>query len=910
MSVPDDHPGNTREADPKRDSETTSLKLLRELFDTYAWETSLKGPSPDFPPQLAEILNVSEPYDHSYFIQRIHPDDFHKWEALVQESKKGIGNRLEEIRFLDKNSDARYFKTTIGRSQGSEENFLILLQDVTKTKTSQESLHQITQRLKLATRTANVGIWDLNLSLNILVWDEAMYRLYGIREDEFSGAYDAWVNGLHPEDKERATQELQEALDGTREFNTEFRVLWPNGEVRYIKAIAAVLRDPEGRPTQMIGTNWDITQIRSAEKEKRRNQEIISKMNEVAKIGSWEIDFRNDKVIWSKKTKEIHGLPESYEPKKEDFLRFARDGESRKKISEAQSNSLQLGIGYDMDIQIVLDSGKFKWVRTLGQAEFKNGKCIRLYGIYQDIDERRRIEDNLLVSESTFRGAFENSGIGMSLVSTEGRWLKVNRKLCEMLGYPEEELLVTTFQDITHPEDLEKDMNYVGQMLRGEIRTYSMEKRYFRKDRSIIWINLSVSMVRDSDGKPMYFVSQIEDITQKKIAEENLISVHDEMKLILDSATQVAIIRTDINGIISHFSKGAENVLGYSSAEIVGTRTPEFFHVPEEMTERSEELVKEIGEKTEGFESLVAIAKRDRFESKIWRYRRKDGSVFPAQLVVTSIFNGESEITGFLGVVTDISETVNNQKKLEETKKQLETLAEQLGQRNAQLLNYAHITSHNLRAPTSNLISLLELIQESETPAETENLIHKFKISVEYLRETLDSLVEVLRIQEFANRELELIKAPPILEKIRKILEGKILETETEIDSDFSAFDEWEYNRSYLESILLNLISNSIKYRSPDRKPKIRIFTEISQGKYYLNVEDNGLGIDLNKNRGKLFGLHKTFHRHPEARGVGLFLTKTQVESLGGRIFAESKPDFGSKFTIEIPSESVASEKP
>lgn len=906
MPAPDDHLGRTRQDDPNDESRKIAFGMLTEIFDTYVWEMETSSDFVEFPPKFSELFQAEKGLDYSSFLSRILPEDLPKWENLIATAKSGRSTKSEEIRFGGNDSKILAFLTAVRKDPRAEKNrLLFFLQDISEQKSAQEKQSLDTERLKFATRAANVGIWDLDIGANILVWDEAMYRLYGIKAEEFSGAYEAWVKGLHPEDKDRATEEFRLTMAGVRDFNTEFRVVWPNGTIRYIKAIAAALRKSDGTVTRIIGTNWDISEIRFAEEENKKNQEAISKINEVAKIGSWEIDLRTNTVSWSKKTKEIHELPEDHPASREDFLRFIKEDDSKKKISEAQSNAIELGIGYDIDLQIITEQGNSKWVRTLGQAEFKDGKCLRLFGIYQDIEERRRIEDNLLVSESTFRGAFEHSGIGIALVSTEGRWLKVNGKICEMLGYPEEELLVTTFQDITHPDDLETDMNYVGQMLRGELASYSMEKRYFRKDGSIIWINLSVSMVRDKNKRPLYFVSQIEDITQKKIAEQSLLAVHDEMKLILDSATQVAIIRTNASGIISHFSKGAENLLGYASSEVVGKHTPEFFHVPEEMEKRSVELRQESGKPIAGFEALIAIAKRDRFESKLWQYKRKDGTIFPAQLVVTSILNVQSEIVGYLGVVTDLTETVVYQKKLEETKRQLEILTEQLERRNAQLLNYAHITSHNLRAPASNLISLLELIQESESPEETESLIHKFKISVDYLRETLDSLVEVLRIQEFAKREIETVRFQESLEKIKKILEGQIIETETEIEFDFGAFGECEYNKSYLESILLNLVSNSIKYRSPDRRLKITVYTENSNGKRYLNVKDNGLGIDLKKNEGKLFGLHKTFHRHPEARGVGLFLTKTQVESLGGRIFAQSEPNKGTTITIEFSPDSV-----
>jgi PAS domain S-box-containing protein len=132
--------------------------------------------------------------------------------------------------------------------------------------------------------------------------------------------------------------------------------------------------------------------------------------------------------------------------------------------------------------------------------------------------------------DSLFQSAFEFAAIGMALVSPEGKWLRVNRAICEITGYTEAELLERTFQDITHPDDLEADLENVHKMLAGEIKTYQMEKRYFHKNGSIVWILLSVSLVRTKSGEPLFFISQIQDITRQKASDEKLAKAAAEIK--------------------------------------------------------------------------------------------------------------------------------------------------------------------------------------------------------------------------------------------------------------------------------------------------------------------------------------------------------------------------------------------
>ena len=132
--------------------------------------------------------------------------------------------------------------------------------------------------------------------------------------------------------------------------------------------------------------------------------------------------------------------------------------------------------------------------------------------------------------DSLFQNAFEHAAIGMALVAPDGSWLRVNRSVCQITGYSEEELLKRTFQDITHPDDLERDLANVRKLLASEIDTYQIEKRYFHKNGSIVWVLLSVSLVRDDEGKPRFFISQIQDITRRKESEGQLSEAAAEIK--------------------------------------------------------------------------------------------------------------------------------------------------------------------------------------------------------------------------------------------------------------------------------------------------------------------------------------------------------------------------------------------
>jgi PAS domain S-box-containing protein len=228
----------------------------------------------------------------------------------------------------------------------------------------------------------------------------------------------------------------------------------------------------------------------------------------------------------------------------------------------------------------------------------------------------------------------------------------------------------------------------------------------------------------------------------------------------------------------------------------------------------------------------------------------------------------------------------------------LEEFNKRLQNKNGQLSSFAHIASHNLRAPVSNLI-LLQGVYKESTDLEDKNLLFsKIEEVVVLLNETLNELIETVKIQGNKNITHDIIRFIDIFDKTLVMLGSQILESNAVITTNFSEVPNIEYPKLYMESIMLNLLSNSIRYRSPHRTPKIDFWTEVNDNEIILMVRDNGLGIDLKKHGHRLFGLNNTFHRHPDSKGVGLYMTKTQIEAIGGSITVVSEEDKGTTFKI------------
>jgi signal transduction histidine kinase len=241
---------------------------------------------------------------------------------------------------------------------------------------------------------------------------------------------------------------------------------------------------------------------------------------------------------------------------------------------------------------------------------------------------------------------------------------------------------------------------------------------------------------------------------------------------------------------------------------------------------------------------------------------------------------------------------------LNRTNKNLESLTEKLNEQNTKLKNYIHIVSHNLRSHSVNLNYLVRYLKEDNDKETHVSLMKNLEDVIKNLTETLDTLVETVKIQDNHTVESAYIKFEETLKTIKTILLNDIEKNNASINSNFEEAPKVFYPKAYLESILLNLISNSLRYKSNNRTPNIMVKSYLGKEGIYLEISDNGLGMDLTRYGDKLFGLNKTFHRHPEAKGVGLFMVKNQVEAMGGKITVLSEVEKGTTFIIFLTSHS------
>ena len=544
---------------------------------------------------------------------------------------------------------------------------------------------------------------------------------------------------------------------------------------------------------------------------------------------------------------------------------FAQDPQNR-----------EMGKGFDLLAQRKDNSTFFAEV-SISPMHVEN-QHITLASI-RNVTEKKELYNQLRISNDQFKGAFEYSSIGMALISKEGRWLKVNKSVCDIVGYSEKELLAKTFQDITHPDDLDLDLEHVGKMLRGEIESYHMEKRYFHKNGHVVWVLLSVSLAKDPEGQPVHFVSQIKNITERKMAEKALRESEERWQFALEGAGEgVWDWNAKTNKVF--FSRQWKRLLGFDEHEI-GDELSEWdsrVHPDDK-----EQCYKDLGSHMQGETEVYLNEHRLLCKDGKYKWILDRGKVIE--------WDAERKPLRVIGTHSDITPLKIKEKELQET-------VELVNEQNARLMNFAHIVSHNLRSHTGNFQLLVDLLDRETDEAERLQMIKFLKENSQSLNETIKHLNDVVQININTSIVRENLKLKEYVNKVADVVRAEMNQLNATVLNNIADDVFVHFNPAYLESVFLNFLSNGLKYRHAERQPKIVFEMKEANGKKYLAITDNGVGINLKKYKEKLFGLYKTFHGNNDARGVGLFITKNQVEAMGGKIEVESTLNEGTTFKI------------
>ncbi|KQW97390.1 PAS domain-containing sensor histidine kinase [Flavobacterium sp. Root420] len=455
-----------------------------------------------------------------------------------------------------------------------------------------------------------------------------------------------------------------------------------------------------------------------------------------------------------------------------------------------------------------------------------------------------------------------------------------NKGIESVFGYKQEDVGTTSkwWFDKIHPEDSIRMSIKLYSFIEQKTEKWQDQYRFRCADGTYKYVLDRGFLLKDEKGRAIRMIGAIQDITKQKEEEQRL-------KLLETVITQSkdSILITEANSVshripkIVYVNPAFSEMSGYHSNEIIG-KSPNIFKGPKSDSDELKKLLRAIKNEEECLIETISYTKQ---KEEYW-----------VRFSMIPIFNNEGVISHWISIQRDITD----EKKLETEK---EHLIRELTQNNKDLKQFSYITSHNLRAPLSNLIGLLNLIEDIPVDnPELQEIIAGFTKSTHLLNETINDLVKVIIIKDNPSMQKEEVSLKEVFENVFSQLSFQIELHKPIIKLKFDRVPLLNTNKAYIESILLNLLTNSIKYKSENRKLKISIMAEQIDHQAILTFKDNGIGIDLERNRDKVFGLYQRFHNYPDSKGLGLYLVKSQVETMGGTISIDSEVNKGTTFTI------------
>jgi len=455
-----------------------------------------------------------------------------------------------------------------------------------------------------------------------------------------------------------------------------------------------------------------------------------------------------------------------------------------------------------------------------------------------------------------------------------------NKGIQSVFGYTKENVGSTSkwWFDRIHPEDSLKMSVKLYSFLEQKTEKWQDEYRFQCADGSYKYVFDRGFLVKDASGKPIRMIGAIQDVTKQKEEEQRLRLLETVITQSKDAVmiTDIDTSKNEIPNIIFVNSAFTE-MTGYSAKDVIGKSPTIFFGKKSDIFEY-DKLKTAIQEYKECFVETISY--------------KKNGEEFWVNFSMIPVTDKEGEHSHWISIQRDVTQE-------KEKEKEREQLIRELTQNNKDLKQFSYITSHNLRAPLSNLTGLLNLIEDIniEDP-DLKEIITGFSKSTHLLNETINDLVKVIIIKDNPSIQKEKVLIKDVFENVFNQLSFLISVNKPILKIDLEDVTILDINKSYLESIFLNLLTNAIKYRDPNRQLRVTISTKVIDDKLIITFKDNGIGIDLNKNKDKIFGLYQRFHNYPDSKGLGLYLVKSQVESMGGNISVASTVGKGTTFTI------------
>ncbi|MEH6745584.1 MAG: PAS domain S-box protein [Maribacter arcticus] len=716
-------------------------------------------------------------------------------------------------------------------------------------------------------RDLPVAISIVDAKLNLINYSDQWINSFAPKKTDIRGKH---LNDILLDMPISFEEAIQSALKGNISLNEGEKIFLPKGEVKWLKWKISPYKNNDD-------TLEGLTIIIEDVSKDKKELELLHKAENVGRIGGWQINLETNQSYWTKTTRDIHEVDEDFIPSIEKGIHFVKEN-FREKVTNLITLALENHQPWDTQLIITTAKGNEVWVRAKGEVEILNNKCVGLIGTFQDITPQKLIELQFKKAKATILTEFNNSINGMAMLDERSKFIKVNKRLCQSLGYTAKEFMQMSFLDISYTENKAKEVTNFKDVFSGKINSPFKEKTCIHKSGNLIYGMLSQSLVKNIDGESSYLICTFQDLTTEKNVQIELSHFTESIQKIFKHS-EIGMAFVTLNKGWKEVNHKFCDILGYSKEELLELNYSDITHT-EDIGAELLFLKEIIDNKSESY----------RLEK---RFIHKKGHVIYTIFTTTVVRKSDGEILHFIDQIIDITLKI-------EKEKELGTLVDITKNQNNSLMNFAQIVSHNLRSNSSNMTMLSNFLVEEEDEQEKSNIIDMISKSAESLSQTIDDLNDVVQLKTITLENLQSVSLAKTINQIQKSINGLLIEKKAILEIDIPKDHAVKAVSAYLESIFLNIVTNALKYSSEDRTPVIKINSQLQGDNILLSFSDNGQGIDLKRHGDKVFGLYKTFHQNKEAKGIGLFISKNQIQAMMGSIRIESIVDQGTTLYLTL----------
>lgn len=772
----------------------------------------------------------------------------------------------------------------------AEKEVYITARDISSEKAVLEELQNSEKRFKQIAEINQAIIWELAPDGLITYISPNVELVWGYRPDELIGKK-YYYDLCPPHQRDLAKTRGLKRFD-QREILISFenQVVHKNGAVLIMLSNGEPFYDAQGNYAGYRGADIDVSQLVAARDQRDKTNEMLAKLAAQVPGVVYQFKLNTDGSMCfpyaSQGIREIYGVePSEVEHSAQIVIDRLHPDDRDRVVEEIQKSALNLDI-FQSEYRVQIPGSNVEWRFATAKPERQSDGSTLWHGFIMDHTVKKEIDAAFKLSQERYRSIIHVSNTGAWEYQIDPPALWVSPEYLLMLGYdaaptaelPTAEKGMNLWLNLLHPDDLESASNKFLEYLKNPTNVdYDNQFRLRHADGSYRWIwSKGKGLMEPTQQKITAVLGAHIDITDIKNAERRLKESELYYKSLLKAIPDMMFVVGE-NLVFEDFKANPEDLI-YEPEFFIGKDVSSVLppHV-------SDPLIKAIKRAIEN-NHVEEFDYELKFDNRI--------EFFNARLVAFGSFK-------VIVMVRKITEAVQNLNRIKK-------LLQQQKNQNDRLTNFTHIVSHNLRSHTANMQGLLTLVAEESPEIFTNPYVSMLKSSADNLNETLLHLNDVLDITKDIESKFLLMDVVAALEgTVKAINQLSVKEGVDIIIKTKTSIPKIKTIPAYIDSIFLNLLTNAIKFKNPDVKnPFVKITLESKPNELTIKFQDNGLGIDLKRQKDKIFGMYKTFHNHPESKGLGLFITKKQLEALDGQISVKSEVGVGTTFTLHIPIKS------